>query len=94
MAHMRQGNAVHTQDLGARDVRYIWVVTAAVVGGDALFVTSALNVVGCAAVVVFCGLAASHSARYRGMGITLVSIGVGLMVPGWPVLLLQGVNSL
>ena len=47
---------MQTQDLGAHDLQYIWFVTAAVVGGAALFVTSALNVVGCAAVVVFCGL--------------------------------------
>ncbi|QHE72834.1 hypothetical protein [Rhodococcus sp. WAY2] len=85
---------MHTLDLDAHDLRYFWLVAAALTGGAALFATSALNVLGCASVIVFCGLAASHSARYRSWGLTLISIGVGLMVPGWPALVLQGANSL
>ena len=62
---------MHTLDLDAHDLRYFWLVAAALTGGAALFATSALNVLGCASVIVFCGLAASHRARYRSWGLTL-----------------------
>ncbi|AWK71809.1 hypothetical protein CBI38_09600 [Rhodococcus oxybenzonivorans] len=85
---------MHTLDLDARDLRYFWLVAAALTGVAALFATSALNVLGCASVIVFCGLAAGYTARHRNSGLILISIGIGLMVPGWPALVLQGVNSL
>ncbi|PBC40199.1 hypothetical protein CJ179_33700 [Rhodococcus sp. ACS1] len=85
---------MQTKYLDARDLRWPWIAAATLVGVGALSVTSPLTVLGGAAAVVFVGLGVFRNPRHRVTGATIVSVGVGLMVPGLPTLLLQGVNSL
>ncbi|ANS28285.1 putative membrane protein [Rhodococcus opacus] len=80
--------------LEARDLRWPWVAAATVVGLGALSVTSPLTVLGGAAAIVFIGLGIFRNPHHRVVGAAIVSVGVGLMVPGLPALLLHGVNSL
>lgn len=53
-----------------------------------------LTVLGGAAAIVFIGLGIFRNPHHRVVGAAIVSVGVGLMVPGLPALLLHGVNSL
>ncbi|MDV6278983.1 hypothetical protein [Rhodococcus jostii] len=85
---------MQAQYLDAGDLRWPWVAAAAFVGFAALSVTSPLTVLGGAAAVVFIGLGVFRNPHHRVVGAAIVSVGVGLMVPGLPALLLHGVNSL
>lgn len=85
---------MQTRYLDARDLRWPWVAAAVVVGFVALSVTTPLTVLGGASGIVFIGLGVFRSPHHRVAGAAIVSVGVGLMVPGLPALLLQGVNSL
>ncbi|RZL75077.1 MAG: hypothetical protein EOP32_32240 [Rhodococcus sp. (in: high G+C Gram-positive bacteria)] len=80
--------------LDARDLRWPWVAAASVIGASALSMATPLTVLGGAAAIVFLGLGVFRSPRHRVVGAAIVSVGVGLLVPGLPVLLLRGVNSL
>ncbi|MFC9555264.1 hypothetical protein ACFTWF_30995 [Rhodococcus sp. NPDC056960] len=85
---------MQAKSLDAQDLRWPWVTAAALAGLAALSVATPLSVLGGAAAIIFIGLGVFRNPHHRVAGGAIVSVGVGLMVPGLPALLLQGVNSL
>ncbi|MDJ0441208.1 hypothetical protein F6X56_01345 (plasmid) [Rhodococcus erythropolis] len=75
-------------------LRWPWVIGAAFGGYVALNWITPLDLLAASAVAIFAALLLFRTQRHRTLGARLASIGTGLMLPGWPAFVLQGVNAL
>jgi hypothetical protein len=75
-------------------LQWPWVIVASLGGFAALNWIAPLDLLAVSAVAIFAALLLQRIRRHRQFGIRLASAGVGLMLPGWPAFVLQGVNSL